>query len=266
MINLKKHLLTRILSIALAFTILSSDISAYAASDIAEEPAVSQEEEIIEESEELASEEAATEETIVKELEEESLMEEPVVEETEEEEPVVEEPREIVEVELDDIYYLVPETETAATAIGMYSLTDGQVSLKDGNEEKWIDRLDLSDATEIREFYDTLVEASDNDGEEDFLIDDAYLSTDYNLTITEVKKTVEVNLSNAADETVVENEIQAAVSEAAGNVAANYDPYIIAARDAFDRDYPEVFWLSRESAFGYGVSCQYQRRIAQLAR
>ena len=142
-------------------------------------------------------------------LESESVLEEtestesevdvPIVEEIVTEEPVVEESREIVEVELDDIYYLVPETETAATAIGMYSLTDGQISLKGGNEEKWIDRLDLSDATEIREFYDTLVEASDNDGEEDFLIDDAYLSTDYNLTITEVKKTVEVNLSNAAD-------------------------------------------------------------------
>ena len=32
----------------------------------------------------------------------------------------------------------------------------------------------------------------------DFLIDDAYLGSDYNLEITEVKQTIEVNLSNAA--------------------------------------------------------------------
>ena len=249
---MKKHLLIRILSITLAFTILFSDISAFAASDIVEEPAVSQAEEIIEETN------TETENNDEKILESESVLEEtestesevdvPIVEEIVTEEPVVEESREIVEVELDDIYYLVPETETAATAIGMYSLSDGQVSLKDSNEENWIDRLDLTDATEIRAFYDTLVEASDNDGENDFLIDDAYLGSDYNLEITEVKQTIEVNLSNAADESVVKDAVQAAVSEAAGSVAAKYDPYIIAVRDAFDRDHPEVF--------GYQVKLQ----------
>ena len=180
--NLKKHLLIRTLSITLAFTILFSDISAFAASDIVEETAVSQAEEIIEETN------TETENNDEKILESESVLEEtestesevdvPIVEEIVTEEPVVEESREIVEVELDDIYYLVPETETAAIAIGMYSLSDGQVSLKNSNEENWIDRLDLTDAAEIRSFYDTLVEASDNDGENDFLIDDAYLCAD----------------------------------------------------------------------------------------
>ena len=250
---MKKHLLTRILSIILAFTILFSDISAFASSDIVEEPAVSQAEEIIEETN------TETENNDEEMLESESTLEAdvPIVEEVVTEEQVVEESQEIIEGKLDDICYFVPETETAATAIGMYSLADGQVSLKDSSGEKWIDRLDLSDAAEIRAFYDTLVEASDNDGENDFLIDDVYLGSDYNLEITEVKQTVEVNLSNAADESVVKDAVQAAVSEAAGSVAAKYDPYIIAARDAFDRDHPEVFWLSGETAIGYSLSYGY---------
>ena len=225
MLDLKKHLLTRILSCALAFTILFSDISAYAASDMQQGETEFEEqipEEVLPAEEAEAVEELSTQEV----FEEESILED-------EQEP---EPKPAIEVDIEDVYYLVPETETSAMAMSMYALSDGNVSLKDSNEENWIDRLDLTDAAEIRAFYDTLVEASDNDGENDFLIDDAYLGADYNLEIIEVKQTVKVNLSNAADETVVNNEIQAAVSEAAGSVAAKYDPYIIAARDAFDRD------------------------------
>ena len=81
MINLKKHLFTRILSITLAFTILSSDISAYAASDIAEEPAVSQTEEIIEEEPD----------TEIETGDEETLEAEPIEDEQETDVTIVEE-------------------------------------------------------------------------------------------------------------------------------------------------------------------------------
>lgn len=79
---MKKHLLTRILSITLAFTILSSDISAYAASEITEEPAVSQTEEIIEE---------ADTETEIETNDEEALRTEPIETELEMDVPIVEE-------------------------------------------------------------------------------------------------------------------------------------------------------------------------------
>ena len=52
------------------------------------------------------------------------------------------------------------------------------VSLASGTHEKWIDRLDLSTAQYAKDLYDWLIENSDNDGEDDALIDvskDRYL-------------------------------------------------------------------------------------------
>ena len=73
--------------------------------------------------------------------------------------------------------------ETSAISMSMFSITDGQVPLKSTNEVKWIDRLDLSDAECIRELYDSLVEAVDNDGLNDYLIDDSYFTDGYSLRV-----------------------------------------------------------------------------------
>ena len=45
---------------------------------------------------------------------------------------------------------------------------ENTISLKDGRYEKYIDRIDFS--TNAREVYDLLIEGSDSDGNNDFLI------------------------------------------------------------------------------------------------
>ena len=197
---MKRRLFTRFLSIALAITILSSDLSAYAASEVTETTTEITEEsaEETEEIEETETGEGAeleqTESVEESELVEDTASgEDSVTEKTEESEESAEpdtEQKEIIEVQMEDVYYLVSEVETSATAIGMYNLSDGQVSLKSSNETAWIERLDLTDAADIRNFYDSLVEASDNDGTDDYLIDDSYLDGDYNLTVAEITEKV----------------------------------------------------------------------------
>lgn len=141
-------------------------------------------------------------------------------------------------VELEE-WFEMPASESSAMPGGMVRLAGGQVELGDRAVE-WIDRLDLTDAAEIRAFYDTLVEASDNDGTEDYLIESSYFAADSHIIpVAEVTGTV------AAREEI---------SGAAYQVYQSYVPYIRAAYDAFDRDHPEVFWLSGETVSGYTAS------------
>ena len=270
---MKKRLLTRFLSIALAFTILFSDISVYASSDVIEEGTSEQTltEDVVEEkqetednTEEPVKEEPAEEEPIVDDSVPEKEAEEESAEETEteqEEETPIDHTNEtvqqtIVKDEVESVYYFVPETETSAIAMGMYSLEDGKVSLKEGTAVAWIDRLNLTNAEEIKTFYDLLVEASDNDGTDYFLIDDSNFESAKNLTVKEITKSMEVKISDASNNDTVADKIKTAVGEQAASIFDNYSPYMLAVRDAFDRDHPEVFWLSGETVLGY--SCGYQ--------
>ena len=126
------------------------------------------------------------------------------------------------------------EAQTSAQPIGFFSLADGIVELNSGNYKDWIDRLDLSKAQVIKDFYDALVEASDNDGENDRLIDDAYFAEDF--CYIEVG-TEELEMT---PEEYSESNVNAFVSA----VVDSYSRYIYAAYSAFDRDHPEVFWMS----------------------
>ena len=243
--TMKKYLFTRILSLILAFAILFSDISAYAASDMSGESA----------EEQIQAEDPPIEE-IPEEVEEEQELEEEQVDFEESAEPEENQPI-VIEDTLEDIYRMVPEVETSAIAMEFYGLTDGMVSLKDSNETAWIDRLDLTEVPEIEDFYEVLEEASDNDGAEDYLIENTYFKTDYNLKVHDITKTVEVQLSDPANEETVQSEVAAAVSENGTDVFERYGSYIVAVRDAFDRDHPEVFWLSGASSIGCGFGYRY---------
>ena len=140
---------------------------------------------------------------------------------------------------LEDILYDLGETCTTVSASTL-SFENGVVDLINGNAVNWIDRIDLSgDAEVIRTFYNTLVEASDNDGKEDQLIEDSYFKEGSYIRVAKVT-------GRAANEAEIES-IQNAVGQ-------SYLPYIRAAVDAFDRDYPEVFWLSGNSVSGIGGS------------
>lgn len=64
------------------------------------------------------------------------------------------------------------------------------VKLINGRAEKWIDRLDLSGEAQVfRNLYDTLVEASDNDGIDDYLIEDQYFNGNNKIIIAKITET-----------------------------------------------------------------------------
>ena len=144
-------------------------------------------------------------------------------------------------------YFDLGEVETSAIPMDFFGLSDGNVSLINGTEVDWIDRLDLTgDASVIRTFYDTLVEASDNDGVDDYLIEDSYFDNSAGNLI----KVAEVT-GNLEGPYATEAELETELGETASEIFANYSSYIRAAYDAFDRDHPEVFWLSGNTQAGY---------------
>lgn len=116
-------------------------------------------------------------------------------------------------------------------------------NLKDGNYERWIDRLDLPEYAV--DFYNLLEEGSDNDGVDDFMIDPS--SSDF------VKEYVE-SIAGQTEETTAKGIIVATV-EGTGTswedaVAKYENDYmekincIDAVYQAFERDHSEVFWMS----------------------
>lgn len=141
--------------------------------------------------------------------------------------------------------FVLPPTETSAISVSMFSLRNGTVDKISGNAVKWYDRLDLSgdELQCVRDFYANLIEWSDNDGTEDYLIDDAYFTDGEN-----VQKMVTVSLTG----TDLGETAQAVYEE-----LLLYIPYMRAVLDAFDRDYPEVFWLSGTMAYDFGNGVSY---------
>ena len=121
------------------------------------------------------------------------------------------------------------ETVTSATpdyGISLMSVDDGNVDMTTSGVD-WIDRVDLPDA--IDAFYDALVEASDGDGQNDWLID----PTTANGAIQQ------------ADDSMVAKILEVTTTGEITEDASNYYYRCIrAVFDAFDRDHPEVFWLS----------------------
>lgn len=121
--------------------------------------------------------------------------------------------------------------------------------LSSGSHENWIDRLDLSGAPYARNFYDILVEASDNDGASDWLIDygTPNVLNRSNARVGNVYK-------SPSDQRVIG--ILAAIVE--GNETASgssltptetrVKEYVNEVYGAFDRDYPTSFW--RDVKFG----------------
>ena len=139
----------------------------------------------------------------------------------------------------------IPELQTAAISANFFSLSDGKVPLTEYGET-WFERLDLSEDRMFDDFYNILIEASDNDGSNDFLIEDQYFdgtaeenaffgkNGDGSTYITIGKTTCDS-----------EQELQ--------TILDRYSPYIFAVTQAFDRDYPDVFWLSGRGSTSYTV-------------
>ena len=132
----------------------------------------------------------------------------------------------------------MPQAETSAMSMKLFRLRSGTVLLTGTNEPKWIKRLDLTDAGFAMDFYTKLEEASDNDGVDDWLIEDSYFESTYdednNELLPQIQLVQFVTTGGTRDEALA----------AAQAEADMYIPYLQAVTDAFDRDHPEVFWLS----------------------
>ena len=115
-------------------------------------------------------------------------------------------------------------------------LSDG-ISLKEGYFEKYVDRVNFT--TNARSAYDKLVEGSDGDGVDDFLIDDSYFVEDdtfFDRQVTAYTVCTATITTNPSD------------------AIAQLGPEISAALFTFTRDHPEVFWLSGRFSWGYLTS------------
>ncbi len=129
-------------------------------------------------------------------------------------------------------------TETSAETISLFSLAaDGTVALTAGNHEKWIDRIDIP--AYAKTLYNTMAEGVDNDGVKDIFIDDQYYSEANAQKIDENKYNVIPITNMTGDQASVNKEFQ------------EIGKYVRAVYDAFDRDFPEVFWLTGENRIIY---------------
>lgn len=174
----------------------------------------------------------------------ESIEESPSTEESEEpevlsdeafeEESAVESEEE--ELSLPEIEPVITRSETSAPfTSGIQALSAEGVQLKEGNYVRWIDRVDVPQYA--LDFYAAMEEAVDGDGAEDWLIDPTQAETDGQSYYVPVRS---AHIS--------------ASQEAFNELFNETAPYILAAYEAFDRDHPEVFWLSGASNISAGAS------------
>ncbi|HCT92755.1 MAG TPA: hypothetical protein DF613_15455 [Lachnospiraceae bacterium] len=127
------------------------------------------------------------------------------------------------------------QRESMTSAPGTFRLAAGSgVSPRSGNYVNWIDRVVLPDYAQ--KFYYALVEASDNDGVDDWLIDvtqGTFVGTgEYAVAVASFE-------GRSLSQSLMQNEIL--------NQSSQISEAIRVAFDAFDRDHPEVFWLSGSS-------------------
>ena len=120
-----------------------------------------------------------------------------------------------------------------------FSASTGEIDLKGGNYEKWVNRINLP--SYALSLYNQLSEGSDNDGYKDILIDDAAFQKANAKTV---------------NYTVGKDTFYAIKITTLNNPTSNQRNYVYKAMrvayDAYLMDHPEVFWLSGDSV-GYSV-------------
>lgn len=172
-----------------------------------------------------------------------------------------------IEVPTQIEYMELPTLETSAVSMSMFALRSNEnVPLAGGTHAKWIERLNLTGADYAMNFYNWLVENSDNDGSEDALIepvanDTTVKSIEGSLyyVLKEFTGTVEFTYTEGTSGEDIEKAANEAVVQAL-NAQKNFDEvakYATAVYSAFDRDYPQVFWLSGESQVATRTGSKY---------
>jgi len=179
-------------------------------------------------------------------------------------------------IELEWVETELPELELGAKSLSMFALdANGNPELIDGTSLDWYGR--LAELPEYaQQMYAWLIENSDGDSIEDeenpcgtdVLIDPAkgeMITSGGNQSyVYKIHEFVwEIPFSNlkGADDEATKAAIRAYVSEQLSISAdENYEEtiaYTRAVYEAFDKDYPEVFWLSGSRSVGYSASYSY---------
>ncbi|MBP3578227.1 MAG: Ig-like domain-containing protein [Lachnospiraceae bacterium] len=147
----------------------------------------------------------------------------------------------------------IETSDTTARVWSIWGMDTGKPDLIDGTAVQWIDRLNTTgEFAFIREFYDMLVEGSNNDGTDDFLIDDSFYYDVEGNTVSHYEAvSIELPIT-LSDGTIpaTQEEAQARMVEIYTEKKDFYKNCALAGYDAFDRDHPEVFWLSGTTAWG----------------
>lgn len=150
---------------------------------------------------------------------------------------------------------VAPESiETSASVEVLASLFDARslsVPLKSGQFEKWIDRINATSV--VRGMYDTLVEATDNDGIEDYLIEDRYLE---GAAESDAKYHVVRDAEGVARPCLIfcSGRYTPDDTDEMCSRAEEIGHCICMAYSAFDRDYPDVFWVAPEINYAFLVN------------
>ena len=141
---------------------------------------------------------------------------------------------------------LLPGTALASEA-------DGKIEKASGYHEEWIDRLVLPGYAKT--FYNALVEATDGDGNRDYLIDDSYADMYASDVIPRDERLAKVSQLNPGDYAKLRFEsaqpwilggIYVTKLTNPTQIAEQYcENSIRAAWVLFENDHPEVFWLTR---------------------
>ncbi len=131
-------------------------------------------------------------------------------------------------------------TETSVfeeSLISPFALDEnGLALLKTGSYEKWIDRLDAPQY--VIDTYNLLREATDGDGQKDYLIEDKYFDG------------AAESDGVYANKRLLVATVPYSSSENPSAIFTEAARYIMAATAAFDRDTPEVFWLTGNWSIG----------------
>lgn len=123
------------------------------------------------------------------------------------------------------------------------AIGDGVVKLKPTNEVRWIDRVELPDFALT--LYETLEEAIDGDGYNDYLIDNAYFDLDREDVFTNSKPGNFIRRSETRSDGSVFRHASILVTTTV-SIETDHDYIsncINAVHTAFKRDHPEAFWL-----------------------
>lgn len=131
--------------------------------------------------------------------------------------------------------------------------TAGGLTLAEGNHELWVDRI-----ANLPDYAETFYQWLENNATADGALADPTLATERNGSYVYKLETFEgkVDFTYSAGDDMMALAKEAAKAALAPRAQLTMD-YAVAMYSAFDRDHPEVFWLSGRSRCGYSYSYGY---------